>query len=434
MDTGRWTALCALVIAAVAASPAQAAFPGDNGRLTFSSSNQLSDGDPVTGQRTNFTSGPGDVSPAWSPDGARLAFASARDGSQDIWVMRADGTGLVNVTNGSGSVAYDEPAWSYDGERLAFVGRSGIETATADGGGRRAIGVVGSSPAWEPGDATLLYDKGATSAAPAGIYRVSAAGGASTLVIPDGLDPDVSPDGREVAYRKQVAPPAGPGDNFGLQQILAFDLAARTSRPLSPARNSAVSDPAWSPDATRITWVETMRSAGRVLYVADADGTGANQTIFPSAGYNSGASWQPIARSQNHDPDCSTVGRGPWELGPANHKFQRVVLFGGDDPDGDRTWIDIDDVTQDEPLTGRGDNTRPDALRTGADNIVRLRAERHANGDGRVYTIKFTLYDERGGSCRSSVTVSVRRHRHRAAADSAHRYSSFDGKRISRRR
>lgn len=39
-----------------------------------------------------------DVSPAWSPDGQQLAFASNRGGNLDVYVINADGTGLVRLT------------------------------------------------------------------------------------------------------------------------------------------------------------------------------------------------------------------------------------------------------------------------------------------------------------------------------------------------
>jgi Tol biopolymer transport system component len=56
--------------------------------------------------------------PTWSPDGARIAFATARDGNYEIYVMNSDGTGQTRLTN---NPAYDmSPAWSPDGTRIAF--------------------------------------------------------------------------------------------------------------------------------------------------------------------------------------------------------------------------------------------------------------------------------------------------------------------------
>ena len=51
-----------------------------------------------------------DGSPAWSPDGKRIAFYSERDGNADIYVMNADGSGVTQLTR---STAQDGiPAWS----------------------------------------------------------------------------------------------------------------------------------------------------------------------------------------------------------------------------------------------------------------------------------------------------------------------------------
>nr|MDQ3007930.1 hypothetical protein [Chloroflexota bacterium] len=56
--------------------------------------------------------------PAWSPDGSRIAFASARDGNYEIYVMKADGTDQIRLTD---DPAYDmSPVWSPDGRQIAF--------------------------------------------------------------------------------------------------------------------------------------------------------------------------------------------------------------------------------------------------------------------------------------------------------------------------
>ena len=57
-----------------------------------------------TGQTNLTNNGADDSTPAWSPDGTKIAFASNRDGNCEIYVMNADGTGQTNLTNNG---AYD---------------------------------------------------------------------------------------------------------------------------------------------------------------------------------------------------------------------------------------------------------------------------------------------------------------------------------------
>src|SRR5439155_14405073 len=73
--------------------------------------------------QTNITNDPADdFSASWSPDGLRLAFVSERGGSGDyeIFVMKADGSGQTNVTNDPSDDDY-YPAWSPDGAHIAFT-------------------------------------------------------------------------------------------------------------------------------------------------------------------------------------------------------------------------------------------------------------------------------------------------------------------------
>ena len=51
-----------------------------------------------------------DSDPTWSPDGTRIAFSSDRDGDDEIYTMRSDGTDVRRLTVND---AWDgEPAWS----------------------------------------------------------------------------------------------------------------------------------------------------------------------------------------------------------------------------------------------------------------------------------------------------------------------------------
>jgi len=73
-----------------------------------------------------------DSEPRWSPDGRTLAFASDRDGNEQIWLMDADGSDLRKLTDESEARVTD-PVWDTDGQRL-IVRRRTVDT--------RSIGVT----------------------------------------------------------------------------------------------------------------------------------------------------------------------------------------------------------------------------------------------------------------------------------------------------
>ncbi len=57
-------------------------------------------------------------SPAYSPDGQKIAFSSTRDGNLEVYSMNPDGTNPTRLTNNSASDTY--PAFSPDSSQIAF--------------------------------------------------------------------------------------------------------------------------------------------------------------------------------------------------------------------------------------------------------------------------------------------------------------------------
>jgi Tol biopolymer transport system component len=60
-----------------------------------------------------------DMSPSWSPDGKRIAFASNQSGNMEIYSMSRDGSNRTRLTN---TPAYEaRPSWSPDGKQILFT-------------------------------------------------------------------------------------------------------------------------------------------------------------------------------------------------------------------------------------------------------------------------------------------------------------------------
>ena len=122
----------------------------------------------------NLTNHPArDRSPAWSPDGKRIAFSSNRDGNTEVYVMNTDGTNPINLTNHP--AADGGPDWSPDGTRIAFSSnRDGNwekkpndnwEVYVMNADGANPINLTNhpawdSSPAWEPAPTLSVAPKG----------------------------------------------------------------------------------------------------------------------------------------------------------------------------------------------------------------------------------------------------------------------------------
>lgn len=93
-----------------------------------------------------------DGMPSWSPDGKRIVFTSNRTGGGAIWVMRADGTGERKLYDHEGTDEFN-PQFAHDGRRIAFsqlgLGTAEVWIVGSDGGGARRI-AAGGQPTWLP--------------------------------------------------------------------------------------------------------------------------------------------------------------------------------------------------------------------------------------------------------------------------------------------
>jgi dipeptidyl aminopeptidase/acylaminoacyl peptidase len=186
---------------------------------------QLTDGDFV------------DADPAWSPDGAELAFVSARhaerdyDNATDVWIVpRARGKPR-RLTDTAGPISF--PAFSPDGRTIAYLGHryrneagrnKRVYTVPVEGGESTCLTAaldrtcapffVSMGPCWSPDGHWLLFaveDRGDIA-----IYRVPATGGAAPERIIGGerqvTGLSMSRDGRWLAFT--AMDPVAPAEVF----------------------------------------------------------------------------------------------------------------------------------------------------------------------------------------------------------------------------
>ena len=146
------------------------------------------------------------ISPAWSPDGGRIAYVSFEGKKPSIYVHSL-GTGQRAVAanfKGSNSA----PAWSPDGQTLAVTltrdGGSQLYLVPATGGEARRISMsqgIDTEPNFSPDGRTIYFtsDRGGSPQ----IYKLNVSNGESTRVSFSGnynVSPRVSPDGTKLAY------------------------------------------------------------------------------------------------------------------------------------------------------------------------------------------------------------------------------------------
>jgi Ca2+-binding RTX toxin-like protein len=99
---------------------------------------------------------------AWSPDGTKIAFVSERDARFEVYLMDADGSDELKITNNVAVSDYRNPTWSPDGTAIAWQNNNQIWVMDADGTDQVALTTTGFNiePDWGPRRPRLTIGKG----------------------------------------------------------------------------------------------------------------------------------------------------------------------------------------------------------------------------------------------------------------------------------
>ena len=214
-----------------------------------------------------------------------IAFSSSRDGNFEIYLMEQDGTNERRITTHT-----DEdrsPAWSPNGTKIAFVRNDEINIMDANGLNNKKVAtpdLVAFDPTWSPDGKSLAF-AAVGERTDRDIYTINLQTGEirniSNNTISDDFDPAWSPDGETIAFTT--------GLNSSSYDIALIGPAGEDRRVITG--NSSDVQPSWSPDGKMIAF-SSYRDRSFDIYIMNSDGSNATR-LTTSASPESYPAWSP---------------------------------------------------------------------------------------------------------------------------------------------
>jgi TolB protein len=226
-------------------------------------------------------------SPAWSPDGTKVAYVSLEKQKPIVYVQNLITGQRFMLSNEKGNNS--APAWAPDGSKLVLslskTGNTQIFIVNADGSGLRRISSSNGidTEAQFSGDGQNIYFVSDRSGG-AQIYKMSVNGGQATRITFNGrenISPRISPDGKTLAWISQ---------RDGVYCLYAMDLASGQEQRLA----EGATEPSFSPNGKYIMYAN--KGGGRAsLAVVSVDGR-VKQRLSTQAGNIKEPSWGPFMK------------------------------------------------------------------------------------------------------------------------------------------
>jgi len=242
------------------------AYSPDGARIAFSENGNIwvVNNDGTNPNKISFE---GDSHPAWSPDGTKIAFSSTRTGVAQIFTMTPIGTDVTNISNDpNGQDRF--PTFSPDGTKIAFQ-----RTPTS---GLNLVGKIWTMNANGSGQMQI------------------------TLGLGNDERPTYSPDGMTIAFSTNR------DGNYEIYKILAVGgVATRLTNNAASDRN-----PSWAPDNSSIAF-SSDRNAGLKIWAIAPDGTNPTQVN----GNNDGGGDQPAFSKVSSGETIRTFRASPILVG-----------------------------------------------------------------------------------------------------------------------
>jgi TolB protein len=285
-----------------AGKPAEAAFPGKNGDIVFTTRYTCGSDAAifrVSPDGTRFTPLTCDPVmpdfaqyPVWSADGKRIVFQHDADDSddmgRDLWVMNAAGNNRINITD-SPNVDEWQPAWFPSGKKIAYRA-AGIEVLTLN----------------------ARYGSKVTK---------------TTRLTSDGAEPAISPNGKKIAF---VSNRDGDTEIYVMQTDAP---EGPNNRPVKLTDNATYSDmqPDWSPDGSRIVYVSYRNSNNADIFVMRADGSGKKKNLTRNPARDQHPVFSPDGRWVAFDSNRSQAYPGRSQIWKMRIDGTRLTQLTSDD-------------------------------------------------------------------------------------------------------